>query len=84
MDDAEGADDRPVMPVAGMTIGIRTRQDVVVVDPRRFMAAARRADGLSPAGTISHIVLGEPHPLQDCGCFLPPSPEPFGGGAETG
>jgi hypothetical protein len=27
----------------GMTISIRTRQDVVVVDPQQFLAAARRA-----------------------------------------
>jgi len=30
-------------PTAGMTISIRTRRDVVVVDPDRFMAAARQA-----------------------------------------
>ena len=30
-----------------------------------------RPDGLSPAGSISMIVLGEPRPLQDFGCFLP-------------
>jgi hypothetical protein len=131
-------DDPPVMPVEGMTISVRSRQDVVIVDPQRFLAAARRAyrqlypdvteeaaaeaitdvydavhtlldrygelasddpevaagatpirrisggvglmpgervrdrpDGLSPAGTIGEIVLDEPHPLQDYGCFFP-------------
>ena len=28
---------------AGMTISVRSRRDVVVVDPERFLAAARRA-----------------------------------------
>jgi hypothetical protein len=104
----------------GMTISVWTRRDVVVVDPARFVAAARealgnleaeitdvygavhalldrdgqlcpdvggievgrggrrpghrdtdRADGLSPAGWIQQIVLGEPRPLQDYGCFMP-------------
>jgi hypothetical protein len=32
-----------VVPTAGMTISIRSRRDVVVVDPDHFMAAARRA-----------------------------------------
>jgi hypothetical protein len=32
-----------VTPIEGMTISIRTRQDVVVVDPQQFLAAARRA-----------------------------------------
>ncbi|MBO3738532.1 hypothetical protein [Actinoplanes flavus] len=32
-----------VPPRAGMTISIRSRRDVVVVDPRRLLAAARRA-----------------------------------------
>ena len=32
-----------VAPKAGMTISIRTRRDVVVVDPDRFLAAARQA-----------------------------------------
>ncbi|MBV1849320.1 hypothetical protein [Catellatospora tritici] len=119
-------------PVAGMTISIRTRRDVVVVDPGRLLAAARQAlrdsdpdlteaeaaaavvdvydavhalldrdgdlvadvegeligrggplagtrvhdrpDGLSPAGRLQHIVLGDPLPLQDHGCFLPEDP----------
>ncbi|MBB4697944.1 hypothetical protein [Paractinoplanes abujensis] len=30
-------------PRAGMVISVRTRQDVVVIDPDRFLAAARRA-----------------------------------------
>jgi hypothetical protein len=30
-----------------------------------------RPDGLSPAGSVTQIVLGEPRPLQDYGCFLP-------------
>jgi hypothetical protein len=126
------------VPRPEMVISVRTRQDVVVVDPDRFLAAARQAyladnpeatadeaaitirdaydaahalidrygslasddpevaadaterrrmhggvglipgdrvlhrpDGLSPAGAISMIVLGEPRPLQDFGCFLP-------------
>ncbi|SBT37364.1 hypothetical protein [Micromonospora auratinigra] len=32
-----------VAPRAGMTISVRTRRDVVVVDPERFLAAARQA-----------------------------------------
>ncbi|GIF74551.1 hypothetical protein [Asanoa siamensis] len=32
-----------VVPRAGMTISIRSRRDVVVVDPDRFLAAARQA-----------------------------------------
>ncbi|MGW3858022.1 hypothetical protein [Micromonospora arida] len=32
-----------VAPSAGMVISVRTRRDVVVVDPERFMAAARQA-----------------------------------------
>ncbi|MEH1169447.1 hypothetical protein V6V47_29115 [Micromonospora sp. CPCC 205539] len=32
-----------VVPSAGMVISIRTRRDVVVMDPDRFMAAARQA-----------------------------------------
>ncbi|MEV4825749.1 hypothetical protein [Micromonospora sp. NPDC049274] len=32
-----------VAPSAGMVISIRTRRDVVVVNPERFMAAARQA-----------------------------------------
>jgi hypothetical protein len=32
-----------VVPTAGMTISVRTRRDVVVVDPERFLAAARQA-----------------------------------------
>ena len=124
---------RPV--TAGMTISVRTRRDVVVVDPQRFVAAARqalrdldpdlteaeaaeavvdvydavhalldrdgqlaadaadprephvgrgaplpgtrvtdRADGLSPAGLIQEVVLDEPMPLQDYGCFQPEDP----------
>ncbi|MEO3860454.1 hypothetical protein ABGB08_36605 [Acrocarpospora sp. B8E8] len=115
-----------------MTISVRTRQDVVIVDPARFMAAARaayrdlhpdvseeaaaesvadvydavgilldrlgrlaadapemligrgglppgrrvldRPDGLSPAGELQQIVLNDPIPLQDYGCFLPEDP----------
>ncbi len=33
----------PVVPVAGMTISVHTRRDVTVVDPERFLAAARQA-----------------------------------------
>jgi hypothetical protein len=117
----------------GMTISIRSRRDVVVVDPDKFLAAARQAlrdldpdlteaqataaigdvydavhalldrdgelandtrgaievgrgaplpgvrvvdrpDGLSPAGWLQEIVLREPMPLQDYGCFLPEDP----------
>jgi hypothetical protein len=32
-----------VAPRSGMTISIRTRRGVVVVDPERFLAAARQA-----------------------------------------
>lgn len=32
-----------VAPKAGMTISVRTRRDVVVMDPDRFLAAARQA-----------------------------------------
>ncbi|WP_447003417.1 hypothetical protein ACRAKI_27640 [Saccharothrix isguenensis] len=35
--------DHPRSPVAGMTTSIRTRCDLVVVDPDRFLAAARTA-----------------------------------------
>ncbi|MFE6865033.1 hypothetical protein ACFVFS_00585 [Kitasatospora sp. NPDC057692] len=122
-------DERP-MPVAGMTISVRTRRDVVVVDPERFIAAARaacredspeiseeraaeligdvydavwalidrfgrlaadgpdsgglpgqriagRPDGLSPAGEFQCIVLNDPVPLQDYGCFMPEEYDPF-------
>ncbi|MEO3777486.1 hypothetical protein ABGB16_11685 [Micromonospora sp. B11E3] len=119
-------------PKAGMTISIRTRRDVVVVDPDRFLAAARQAlrdrnpgltdaeaaeavvdvhdavhalldrdgtlaadavdgeanvggslpgvwvsdrpDGLSPAGWLQQVVLDDPQPLRDYGCFLPADP----------
>src|SRR5690242_2630827 len=121
-------------PTEGMTISLRVRRDLVIVDPDRFMAAARdayrhlnpgasgeevvdvydavhalldreelgrpetgiwpppghievgrggllpgsritdRADGLSPAGHVTHIVLDEHRPLQDYGCFLPADP----------
>jgi hypothetical protein len=119
----------PVVVPQGQIISVRTRRDVVVTDPERFLAAARRAlrdndpaitedgaarmitdvydavhalldrdgqlaadargievgrgaplpgtrvadrpDGLSPAGWLQQIVLNEPRPLQDYGCFLP-------------
>ncbi|WP_336206618.1 hypothetical protein [Nonomuraea sp. LPB2021202275-12-8] len=115
-----------------MTISVRTRRDVVIVDPERFLAAARgaylelypdateesaaenvldvhdavhvlldrdgrlaadapdlltarcgsrpdlpipdRADGLSPAGELQRIVLDDPRPLRDYGCFPPEDP----------
>jgi hypothetical protein len=119
-----------------MTVSVRSRRDVVIVDPERFLAAARqalreadadlteeqaaaaiidvydavhalldrhgqlagdvidgsmdpevgrgaprpgvrvagRADGLSPAGWLQQIVVDEPMPLQDYGCFLPEDP----------
>jgi hypothetical protein len=113
-----------------MTISVRTRQDVVIVDPERFIAAARaayreadpeateeravevvrdvydavwalmdrfgrltadepvtprlpgqrvldRPDGLSPAGEYKGIVLNDPRPLQDYGCFFPEGYDPF-------
>ncbi|MBC6467490.1 hypothetical protein [Actinomadura alba] len=126
-----------VVATAGMTISVRTRRDVVIVDPDRFLTAARqalrdlnpelteaqaadaltdvtdavhalldrdgqlamdhvgaamtdpevgsgapppgvrisdRSDGLSPAGRLQQIVLDEPQPLQDYGCFLPDDP----------
>ncbi|MFD8322557.1 hypothetical protein [Kitasatospora purpeofusca] len=119
------------IPTAGMTISVRTRQDVVVVDPERFVASARaayreafpeiteeraaedirdvydavwavldrfgrlaadapepssgipgrrvldRPDGLSPAGEVQRIVLNDPLPLQDYGCFMPEDYDPF-------
>lgn len=37
-----GMTDSPT-PKEGMTISVRTRRDVVIVDPERFLAAARRA-----------------------------------------
>ncbi|MEU3404984.1 hypothetical protein ABZ766_13700 [Streptomyces sp. NPDC006670] len=111
-----------------MTISVRMRQDVVIVDPERFLASAReayrelspgvteetacesvndvyeavfvllerfgrlaadasnaltglpgqrtldRSDGLSPAGERSQVVLNDPMPLQDYGCFGPEDP----------
>lgn len=33
-----------------------------------------RPDGLSPAGRVQHIVLSDPQPLRDYGCFLPEDP----------
>ncbi|WP_380280894.1 hypothetical protein [Kitasatospora purpeofusca] len=122
--------DEAPTPVAGMTISVRTRQDVVVVDPERFLASARaayreecpdateeqaaevvrdvydavwalvdrfgrlaadapesgglpgrrilgRPDGLSPAGEFKRIVLNDPQPLQDYGCFMPEEYDPF-------
>ncbi|MFE4359446.1 MULTISPECIES: hypothetical protein [Streptomycetaceae] len=120
--------DEPTVPTAGMTISVRTRQDVVIVDPERFLASARqayrelspdvteetaseivndvheavfvllerfghlaadapntfaglpgqrtfdRSDGLSPAGERRQVVLDDPMPLQDYGCFGPEDP----------
>ncbi|MEV0827270.1 hypothetical protein [Nonomuraea rubra] len=126
--------DEQTVPTAGMTISVRTRRDVVIVDPERFLASARaayrdlypessedsaaenvrdvydavhilldrfgrlaadapetsircghsgpqpgqrildRPDGLSPAGELQQIVLGDQTPLQDYGCFLPEDP----------
>ncbi|WP_433125101.1 hypothetical protein ACQPWW_21750 [Micromonospora sp. CA-240977] len=48
------------LPTAGMMISIRTRRDVVVVDPDRFLAAARqalrdRSPGLSDAEAAEAI-----------------------------
>ena len=127
-----------------MVISVVTREDVVVMDPDRFLAAARRAyladdpelteedaatfvadvydavsalldrygalasvhvevaaggstrrsmsggfgylpgervvgrvDGLSPAGSITKILLNRPHALQDYGCFAPGDDELF-------
>ncbi|MBF8188542.1 hypothetical protein ITP53_23005 [Nonomuraea sp. K274] len=123
----EPTEPEPVPPAPGMTISIRSRRDVVVVDPDRFMAAARQAyraanpglteaeaaeavvdvydavhalldrdgrlvpdgpertrpgvrvhdrpDGLSPAGWEEQIVIDDPMPLQDYGCF--PLEDPF-------
>ncbi|MGO4760875.1 hypothetical protein AB4212_71615, partial [Streptomyces sp. 2MCAF27] len=125
-----GAVDEMSAPVAGMTISVRMRQDVVIVDPARFVASARaayreaspeiteeraaeeirdvydavwalldrfgrlaadapasaglpgrrvldRPDGLSPAGECKQIVLSDPQPLQDYGCFMPEGYDPF-------
>ncbi|MDP4511345.1 hypothetical protein [Nonomuraea turcica] len=126
--------DEQTVPTAGMTISVRTRRDVVIVDPERFLASARaayhdlypeasresaaenvrdvydavhvlldhfgrlaadapetmircghgepqpgqrvldRPDGLSPAGELQRIILGDQRPLQDYGCFLPEDP----------
>ena len=33
-----------------------------------------RPDGLSPAGWLQQVVLDDPQPLQDYGCFLPEDP----------
>jgi hypothetical protein len=33
-----------------------------------------RPDGLSPAGLIQAVILHDPLPLQDYGCFLPEDP----------
>ncbi|MEE1787495.1 hypothetical protein PUR71_32010 [Streptomyces sp. SP17BM10] len=41
--DCGSGGDEPRHPVAGMTISVRTRRDVVVVDPERFLVAARAA-----------------------------------------
>ena len=132
------------VPRVGMVVSVRTRQDVVIVDPDRFLAAARHAyraqdpqitedeaiaavtdvydaayalidqygslasqhpevaagaserrrmhggvgllpgdrvldrpDGLSPAGSVSMIVLDEPRPVQDYGCTLPDEADLF-------
>jgi hypothetical protein len=35
--------DEMTIPVSGMTISVRSRRDVVIVDPDQFLAAARRA-----------------------------------------
>ncbi|WP_111871466.1 hypothetical protein [Actinomadura craniellae] len=125
--------DETAVPAEGMTISVRTRRDVVIVDPERFLATARQAyrdlhpdateesaaetvrdvydavhvlldrfgrladdapdmmigrggplpgrrvpdrpDGLSPAGELQQIVLDDPRPLQDYGCF--PAEDPF-------
>lgn len=140
-----GIEDPPAdTPQPGMIISVLTREDVIVMDPQRFLAAARRAyraqdpaasdveaaaavtdvydavdalinqygrlgsehpdvaagasplrrmhgglglrpgdrvpdrpDGLSPAGAISLILLDEPLPLQDYGCFLPETADLF-------
>jgi len=122
-----------VAPKAGLMISVRTRRDVVVVDPDRFLTAARQAlrdsnpglsdaeaaeavadvydavhalldrdgalaadamgdeligvggrlpgvrvvdrtDGLSPSGWLQQVVVNDPQPLQDYGCFLPEDP----------
>ncbi|GAA1937970.1 hypothetical protein GCM10009738_08670 [Kitasatospora viridis] len=125
-----GPVDEMPAPTAGMTVSVRMRQDVVIVDPERFVASARaayreaspditeeraaedirdvydavwalldrfgrlaadapasaglsgqrildRPDGLSPAGECRHIVLNDPQPLQDYGCFMPEEYDPF-------
>ena len=129
-----------------MTISVRTRRDVVIVDPDKFLTAARRAlcdldpdlteaqaadaltdvtdavhalldrdgqlamdhtgaatrdpevgrgaplpgirfsdrpDGLSPAGWMQQIVLDDPQPLQDYGCFLPEDPFALPSGSDS-
>lgn len=53
--------DEPTIPVAGMTISLRTR-------------LPDRPDGLSPAGRLYELVLTDPQPLPDYGCFLPADP----------
>ncbi|MFI0357086.1 hypothetical protein [Actinomadura sp. 9N407] len=42
MDEPPGMDE-PEALAAGMTVSVRSRHDVVVVDPDRFLAAARQA-----------------------------------------
>lgn len=41
-------------------------------------------DGLCPAGWLGEVVLGEPRPLQDYGCFLPSDPFALPGDGSTG
>ncbi|MEU8510141.1 hypothetical protein AB0C76_00950 [Kitasatospora sp. NPDC048722] len=53
-------EEEPHQPVAGMTISVRTRRDVVVVDPERFLAAARAAfrelyPGTSEEDALRHV-----------------------------
>lgn len=41
-----------MVPSAGMVVSVRTRQDVVIADPERFLAAARAAyRDLTPGAT---------------------------------
>ncbi len=41
-----------MVPAAGMVVSVRTRQDVVIADPERFLAAARAAyRELTPGAT---------------------------------
>jgi hypothetical protein len=47
---------------------------VGVGGPLPGVRVSDRPDGLSPAGRLQEVVLNDPLPLQDYGCFLPDDP----------